>query len=128
MPKLCFDTRFFIEGFFSSDDHWRLRAKEFVTKNKDRYVSVATLHEVYFLELTKKGRDVAMLRTQAIQDFFDVAGLDSSIAVSAAELRAKYRIPMGDSLIAATCRALSADCVTDDPHFVKIREIKTRWI
>jgi uncharacterized protein with WD repeat len=62
-------TRFLAEGFFSSDSQARLRAKEFVSKNKDRYVSDVTLHEVYFLELTNKGRDVAMLRTQAIQDF-----------------------------------------------------------
>ena len=128
MLKLVFDTRFFVEHFFSNDNRARLRAKEFVAKNKERYVSVVTLHEMYFLELAKKGRDVAVLRVQGIQDFFDIAGIDSLIAISAAELRNKYRIPMGDSLIAATCRAMNAECVTDDPHFTKMREIKTRWM
>jgi predicted nucleic acid-binding protein len=35
---------------------------------------------------------------------------------------------MGDSMIAATASALSAVCITDDPHFKQISEIKTEWI
>ncbi len=128
MPKLCFDTRFFVEHFFSSDNRTRLRAKEFVTGMKERHVSAVTLHELYFIELAKRGREVARLRIQSIQDFFDVVGVDSQVAINAAELRNKYRIPMGDSLIAATCRVIGAECVTDDPHFTKMKEIKTRWI
>ncbi len=128
MPKLVFDTRFFVEHFFSSDGRTRLRAKEFVTATKERHVSAVTLHELYCLELAKRGRDVAVIRIQSIRDFFDVVGVDSQIAIVAAELRNKYRIPMGDSLIAATCREAGAECVTDDPHFAKIKEIKTRWL
>ncbi len=128
MPKLVFDTRFFVEHFFSSDPRARLRAKEFVTGIKERYVSAVSLHELYLIELAKRGREVAMLRAQSIQDFFDVVGVDSQIAINAAELRNKYRIPMGDSLIAATCREIAAECVTDDPHFTKMKEVKTRWL
>lgn len=35
---------------------------------------------------------------------------------------------MADGIIAATSLVLAAVCVSDDPHFQKIRENKTRWI
>ena len=54
--------------------------------------------------------------------------VDSKLAVAAAELRHVYRVPMADSMIAATARALGMDCVTDDTHLRSIKEIKTRWI
>jgi len=128
MPRLVFDTRFFLEHFFSGDEHVRRAAKEFVSTTNERHVSVVTLHELYFILLTMQGRDVAALRTQSVQDAFDVVAVNSQIAIGAAELRNKYHIPMGDSLIAATCGEIGAGCVTDDPHFTKIKEIKSRWI
>lgn len=45
-----------------------------------------------------------------------------------AELRQKYRLSMGDSMIAATAFKLKVACVTDDPHFGQIREIKIVWL
>jgi hypothetical protein len=35
---------------------------------------------------------------------------------------------MGDSMVAATAFTLKAVCVSDDPHFKVIKEIKTAWI
>jgi predicted nucleic acid-binding protein len=128
MPRLVCDTRFFVECFFSDDMGLQFKAKDLLAKNKDRYVSAVTLHELYLLELTRRGREIAKLRVQGVQDVFRVAGVNSRIAISAAEIRAKYRVPMGDSLIAATCQAVHAQCVTDDPHLAEMKEIKTRWI
>ncbi len=127
MPKLVYDTRFFFEYFYTTNGELHLRAKDFVSKNKDRYVSVVTLHELYLLDLQKRGREIAKLSLQTIQDLFRVAQVDSKIAITAAELRNRYKLPMGDSLIAATCEALDARCITDDPHLIRIKEIKTRW-
>lgn len=127
MPKLVYDTRFFFEYFYTTKGELHLRAKDFVSKNKDRYVSVVTLHELYLLDLQKRGREIAKLSLQTIQDLFRVAQVDSKIAITAAELRNRYKLPMGDSLIAATCEALDARCITDDPHLIRIKEIKTRW-
>jgi predicted nucleic acid-binding protein len=128
MPRLVCDTRFFVECFFSDNVELQLKARNLVTENKNRYVSAVTLHELYLLELTRRGRETAKLRVQGVQDVFRVAGVNSRIAIDAAEIRAKYRMPMGDSLIAATCQAVHAQCVTDDPHLTEMREIKTRWI
>jgi predicted nucleic acid-binding protein len=35
---------------------------------------------------------------------------------------------MGDSMIAATASSLKALCVSDDPHFKLVKEIKTIWV
>jgi predicted nucleic acid-binding protein len=128
MPRLVYDTRFFVECFFSDDTAVQAEAKDLVTKNKDRAVSAVTIHELYLLELSRRGREIARLRVQGLQDMFRVVEVDSQIAIDAAEIRLKHKIPMGDSIIAATCRRLAAQCVTDDPHLTKMKEIKTRWI
>ncbi len=52
----------------------------------------------------------------------------AEIAKSSAELRLKYNVSMADSIIAATALALKATCVSDDPHFRAVKEIKTDWI
>ena len=86
------------------------------------------IHEVYHLVLKKKGREVAILRATIIEKDFKIVEVDSEIAKSSAELRHKYRLSLGDSIIAATALALKATCLTDDPHFKAINEIKTAWI
>jgi len=86
------------------------------------------VHEVYRLTLQKDGRQTARLRTGLMSKDFRVIPVDEELAVTSAELRQEYHIPMADSIIAATASALRAVCVTDDPHISKIRELKTRWI
>lgn len=128
-PISVYDTRFFIEHFYSKDNETLRRTKhELDSTIGQKIVSVITLHEFYRLNLERQGREVALLRTELIKDSFHTLPVDSEIAVRGAELRKKYSIPMGDSLIASTAETVDAFCVTDDPHLRKIREIKTRWI
>ena len=128
MRRLLCDTRFFVECFFSDNPDFQLRARDLVSRNKERIVSVVTLHELYLLEVTKRGREIAKLRVQGVQDLFRIAEVNSQIAIDAAEIRSKHKVPMGDSLIAATCKNVDAQCVTDDPHLTEMKELKTRWI
>lgn len=128
MPKLVYDTRFFVECFFSGDNAIQAKARDLVIKNKDRAISAITVHELYLLELSRRGTEIARLRVQGIQDMFRVVEVDSQIAIDAAELRLKHKVPMGDSLIAATSLGLAAKCVTDDPHLARMKDIKTCWI
>ncbi len=44
-----------------------------------------------------------------------------------AELRKKYGMPMGDSMIAAAAKMFGLRCVTDDPHLTSVKEIRTAW-
>jgi predicted nucleic acid-binding protein len=54
--------------------------------------------------------------------------VDDLIATVSAELSQKYNLSMGNSMIAATASTLKAVCISDDPHFRQIEEIKTSWI
>jgi len=127
MSRSVYDTRFFIEHFYSTNSTILSWTKEEIRRNKQRYVSTITLHEVFRLSLEKEGREVARIREKTIQQDFRIVDVSCEVAIAAAELRHKYRIPMGDALIGATALCLGAACVSDDPHFKRIEEIKTRW-
>jgi predicted nucleic acid-binding protein len=128
MPNLVYDTRFFIEHYYSADHAVQEKTKRELLTVRNKYVSVITLHEVYRFSLAREGREIAQLRVDLISNDFDVVDVDSAIAVKAAEMRHGLSLPMADSLIAATCSVLKATCVTDDPHFTRVRELTTRWI
>jgi predicted nucleic acid-binding protein len=128
MPKLIYDTRFLVEYFYSTDIKFLQTAKDFIIKNKGGYISTLTVHEIYLLSLAKEGRETARIRLQVLLDRFRAVDVNAEIAVSAAELRQKHRVPMVDGVIAATCKTLNARCVTDDPHFSAIKEVRTLWI
>jgi predicted nucleic acid-binding protein len=97
-----YDTRFFIEFFYSYDKGFLEDSKLMVTNNKNKYVSTIVLHGVYKLVLEKEGRETAKLRCTVIQKEFDIIDVDSQLAISSAELRHEYNVPMADSIIAAT--------------------------
>jgi predicted nucleic acid-binding protein len=128
MPNLVYDTRFFVEHFYSGDEVVQERTKREIQTEKAKYVSVITLHEIYRLTLGKEGREAAKLRVRLISEDFEVIDVDSGIALRAAEMRHGLSLPMADSFIAATCLGLKAACVSDDPHFAKVRGLSTRWI
>jgi predicted nucleic acid-binding protein len=87
MPDRVYDTRFFIEHFYSSKEKTRERTKREILTNKTKYVSVITLHEIYRLTLQKEGRETAQLRVSLISKDFEVVEVDTTIALKAAEMR-----------------------------------------
>jgi predicted nucleic acid-binding protein len=95
---------------------------------RTKYVSVITAHELYKLTLESEGREVAELRTVLMNNEFEMVEMDLQIAKISAEIRSKYRVPLADSVIAATAQSNRLECVSDDSHLRQIREIKTRWI
>jgi predicted nucleic acid-binding protein len=127
MNKLVYDSRFFVEFFYSKDQVLRQKMVE-KKRIKENYVSTIVIHEVYNLSLCRDGREVAKLRAAAIKKEFHVIPVDDKIAQLSAELRHKYNLPMGDSMIAATALNLKAVCISDDPHYKQIKEIETTWI
>lgn len=86
------------------------------------------VHELYRLTLSREGRESAKLRISLLKQTFKVVAVDEQIAQLSAELRQKYQLSMGDSMIAATAAMLNAVCISDDPHFKQIKEIHTAWI
>jgi len=123
-----YDTRFFFEHYYSSDKTVLKKTSQELRKTKRKYISVIVIHEVYNLTLEKEGREVAELRATLLEKDFKVINVDPFIAKLSAQLRHKYRIPMADSIIAATAKHLNLTCVTDDPHITQIKEIETEWI
>ena len=130
MPERAgvFDTRYFIEYFYSSDERTIERARQEFVKTKRRYISAITLHEFYKINLEREGRDVAELRHGLLVKEFKITAVDEKIARGSALLRLRYRVPMADSMIAATGEALNMPIITDNGHITQIREVKTRWI
>ena len=127
MSRTVYDTRFFIEHYYSKDEKVLQRTKEEL-RGREKYVSAIVIHEVYQLTLAGEGRESAMLRTTLLEKDFKIVRVDAEIAKGSAELRHKYKLSMAESMIAATASHLKASCVSDDPHFQIIKEIKTRWI
>ena len=127
MPKRVYDTRFLVEYLYSKDPDFQKRANA-EKRNREKYVSAVALHELYRLTLSREGRETAKLRVSLVKQSFKVIPVDEQVAQLSAELRQKYSLSMGDSMIAATAFMLNAVCVSDDPHFKQIKEIHTTWV
>jgi predicted nucleic acid-binding protein len=128
MSKAVFDTRFFIEHYYSEDDKILQKTRETIRTTRQRYISAIVIHELYMLTLQKEGRETAELRTALLEKDFKIVEVNTQIAKTSAEIRHKYKTSMADSIIAATALTLKAPCITDDPHIKTIKEIKTKWI
>ena len=126
--RVVYDTRLISAVYYPSDDDEASRIRNELTSNLSRYVSSVTVYELYKLSLESEGRDTADLRIELLRRDFSITNLDWKIAKQAALLWKKYRVPMADAVIAATAIQLRATCVTNDPHFAKIREIRSRWV
>lgn len=128
MPeRSVYDTRFFVEYFYSGDARLLRRLKEDLRAVRERMVSVLTIHEIHRVNLEREGREVATLRSETIRRDFNVVDVDYEAAVRGAELRSRYRIPMADSVIAATAQIHGCSVVSDDRHFQEIEDLKARW-
>jgi predicted nucleic acid-binding protein len=95
---------------------------------KEKYVSPVVIHELYHISIGTEGRETAKTKVVYVKADFEIIPVDSQIAEISAELRYKYHISMGDSMIAATALMLKAVCITDDQHIKQIKEIETAWI
>jgi predicted nucleic acid-binding protein len=126
MNKAVYDTRFFADSYYSKDE--LLLKKIRAHRARKRYVSAIVVHEIYNLAIKREGRETAKNKVIHLIEEFQVIPVDEKIAQISAELRHKYHLSMGDSMIAATASILKAVCITDDPHFKQIKEIETTWI
>ncbi|MFB3889937.1 MAG: PIN domain-containing protein [Candidatus Bathyarchaeia archaeon] len=128
MPKTLYDTRFFLEHYYSRETAILRRTREAIRRAKERFISAIVIHEVYWLTLTQEGKETAAMRATLLEKDFKVVKVDAQIARDSAELRHKYRMNLAESIIAATAQTLKATCLSDDPHFKTVDEIKTAWI
>jgi toxin FitB len=127
IQKRVYDTRFFVEYFYSEDSTLLTALKEELRAVKERMISSLTVHEIHRINLQREGKDVANLRSQTINTDFTVINVNYDIAVKSAELRNKHKMPMADAVIAATAQTHDCAIFTDDTHFKQIQNLKTKW-
>ena len=128
MGEALYDTRFFFEHYYSKEPAVLKWTRGELGPRRARYASVVTAHELYKLTLESEGREVAELRTALMSKEFEIMGMDVELAKESAEIRSKYRVPMADSIIAATARLNKLELVTDDPHLRQMKEFRVRWL
>src|SRR4030065_2154226 len=126
MSKAVYDTRFFAQFYYSKDEKLLKRIRE-KKRQPEKYASTVVVHELYNLTLKCEGRETEVLRAALLNQEFNVVPVTSETAEISAEFRHKYDLSMGDSMIAATAFSLKATCVSDDPHFKRVKEIKTTY-
>lgn len=122
-----YDTRFFIEYFHSPNDADTRALKENLRSTDEKMISAVTIHEIHRLNLKKMDRETAKLRSALIKNEFRIIDVDYEIAVTGAEISNKYKIPLADSIIAATTLSRGCNLVSDDRHFREIKGLVTSW-
>jgi predicted nucleic acid-binding protein len=128
MPdKAVFDTRFFIEYFYSGDAGFLRKLTETIVQTKNRIISSVTIYEVYKLILVREGREIARHRVEVMKRDFQITDLNQEIAVNAAEINHGTGHPMADSVIAATAKMQNASVITDDLLFYEVKNLKVYW-
>ncbi len=127
MNRTIYDTRFFMELYYSTDREAIKKIKQEKSR-RDQYVSAVVIYEVYKLALVREGREIAKMKVADLRSSFEIVPVSDQIAELSAELSHKYNLSMGDSVIVATAAILNTVCISDDPHFRQIKEIKTAWL
>ena len=127
MKGNIYDTRFLVEYFFSPKHATTQALKEHLRSTGEKMISAVTIYEIHRLNLKKIDEETAKLRNTLIRNEFKIIDIDYEIAVVSAELSSKYRIPLADSVIAATALGAGCPLVSDDEHFRGIKGLKTRW-
>ncbi|MGA3060608.1 MAG: PIN domain-containing protein [Candidatus Bathyarchaeia archaeon] len=99
MNKAVYDTMFFADSYYSQDKLLLERIK--AQKARKRYISAVVIHEVCNLAISREGRETAKVKVANLREEFELVPVDDQIAQISGELRHKYHLSMGDSMIAA---------------------------
>jgi len=126
--RVVYDTRFIAAIYYPKDQHEATGIRNELVSTLSRYISSLTVYEIYKLSLESEGKQTADLRVDLLRQDFTVVNVDWELAKKAALVWKKYHVPMADAVIAATAMRLRAFCVTNDEHFLKMKELKTRWV
>jgi predicted nucleic acid-binding protein len=85
-------------------------------------MSIVNWGEVYYSAWQARGHDAAQQMAAEISQLpIELVNADFELTKSAAELRAKYRLPYADCFAAALSKVQAAELVTSDQDFAKVR-------
>ena len=131
--KEILDSTFLVTHYTTDDERIlsRTRAKLAALRRERRGV----LPSVVVAEVTNAvcregGREKALAQLGALEHTgLEVVPLDIGLARDAGLLKCVHRdVPMADCVIAATALLLGGRVVTNDPHFSKVKGLRTTWI
>ncbi|MFA5896982.1 MAG: PIN domain-containing protein [Thermoplasmata archaeon] len=131
--KEVLDSKFLLTHYITDDEEVlsRTRAKLAQLRKERRGVLPSiVLAEVTNAVCRAGGRDKALAQVRALEHYgLEVVPLDVGLARDAGFLRCAHRdLPLADCIIAATALRLGARVITDDPHFSKVKGLRTTWI
>jgi len=126
--RVVYDTRFIAAIYYPKDQHEAAGIRDELASTLSRYVSSLTVYEIYKLSLETEGEQTADLRADLLRQDFTIVNVDWELAKEAAVVWKKYHVPMADAVIAATAMHLKALCITNDEHFLKMKELRTKWV
>lgn len=131
--KEILDSRFLVTHYTAKDERIlsRTRAKLSALRKERRGVLPSiVVAEVTNAVCQEGGRDEALAQLRSLEHAgLEMVPLDFELARDAGFLQCVHRdVPMADCIIAATALRLGGRVVTDDPHFSKMRGVRTTWI
>jgi len=85
-------------------------------------VPTSVQYELYKWAYRVKGKQSA-LQAIALTEQGIVIALNTSIALSAAELAGQYKLSFADAIIYATAQYKSSKLITSDDHFINLPEV-----
>ena len=95
-----------------------------IESGKDLIIPVLTLFEVYKRVAQQKGTDDAMAAVGLMTQQGDLIDLTAPLALSAAEVSVRLKLPTADSIILATAQACQATLWTQDADFEGMPGVK----
>ena len=131
--KEVLDTRFLLTHFFSDQPRVLERARSRfrdLRRNDNGVLPTLVLAEFFDQVCRHAGSREATQKCEALQmSGLDIYPLTPEIALAAGKIRCSNRdVPIADCVIAATAATLDGRVVTDDPHFSKLKGLRTVWI
>jgi predicted nucleic acid-binding protein len=96
-----------------------------IEKSADLIVPTVSVYEVFKRVLQQRGENAA-LSAVAVMQQGEVVELTAPLALSAATLSVKHKLPMADSIMYATARAFAATLWTQDADFQHLPHVRFR--
>lgn len=131
--KEILDSRFLLTHYGAEDEGTlsRTRAKLAALRRERRGILPSiVIAEVVNVICQEAGRAEVLAQLRALEHSgLDVIPLDADLAREAGLLQCMHRdLPIADCVIAATALRFRGRVVSDDPHFSKVRGLRTTWI
>lgn len=131
--KEVLDSRFLLTHYGAKDEQVRSRTRMKIAelrKGRRGVLPSIVIAEVVNAICQEAGRAEALAKLRSLEHAgLEVAQLDPDLARAAGFLKCTHRdLPMADCVIAATALRLRGCVVSDDPHFSKVKGLRTTWI